>query len=173
LVRPMSRSSEVPPLSICLRTLSRRRARRTPLSRVVLAIAWFICLRVSGAVAPSASAGADLSRSDSVPIFGRRSSALEFREYLDATILSWRSHNVIIDSARISCWASQWAATRGSIATICGGGGASHPTVCAPTPAGDAKRSTGRWHRRQARRRSRRRLSPLAAGLRDYAQRRS
>ena len=51
----------VPPLYFCLRTLSRRRTRSisfrrvAPLSRVHI-IARFVCLRVSGAVAPSAPA---------------------------------------------------------------------------------------------------------------------
>src|SRR6266403_4396940 len=44
----------VPPLWLCLRTLSRRRAQRAPLSRVRQSSRSF-CLRVSGAVAPSAS----------------------------------------------------------------------------------------------------------------------
>src|SRR5256886_16014851 len=44
----------VPPLCVCLRTLSRRRAQRAPLSRVRPPSRSF-CLRVSGAVAPSAS----------------------------------------------------------------------------------------------------------------------
>jgi len=36
-----------------------------------VAIAWSVCLRVSGAVAPSASAKAELSRSDSDAILRR------------------------------------------------------------------------------------------------------
>ena len=51
----------VPPLWLCLRTLSRRRAQRAPLSRVRQPSRSF-CLRVSGAVAPSASVARSLPR---------------------------------------------------------------------------------------------------------------
>jgi hypothetical protein len=51
----------VPPLCVCLRTLSRRRAQRAPLSRVRQPSRSF-CLRVSGAVAPSASEDRSLPR---------------------------------------------------------------------------------------------------------------